>query len=38
MHLRLVTSIAMCGVVASMVGCGMMESTMMGKAEEKSLY
>ncbi len=38
MYVRLVTRIAMCGVVASMVGCGMMESTMMGKAEDKSLY
>ena len=38
MHLRLVTSIAMCGAAATIAGCSMMESTMMGKAEEKSLY
>src|SRR5437660_351260 len=38
MRLRLVTRIALCGAAATIAGCSMMESTMMGKAEDKSLY
>ena len=38
MRLRLVTRIALCGAAATIAGCSMMESTMKGKAEEKSLY